>query len=62
SWNGIKTWCAGTSNHDPDPGEFLVVKITTGRKNGQLVVATREADAWGSVDRTSFPVKKAPQK
>jgi hypothetical protein len=62
SWNGIKTWCAGTSNHDPDPGEFLVVKITTGRKNGQLVVATRETDAWGSVDRTSFPVKKAPQK
>ncbi|MBP6908912.1 MAG: metallophosphoesterase [Candidatus Saccharicenans sp.] len=62
SWNGIKTWCAGTSNHDPDPGEFLVVKITTGRKNGQLVVATREINSWGSVDKTSFPVKKAPQK
>jgi len=62
SWNGIKTWCAGTTNHDPDPGEFLVVKITTGRKSGQLVVATRKVDGWSSVDKITFPLKKTAQK
>ncbi len=62
SWNGIKTWCAGTTNHDPDPGEFLVVKITTGRKSGQLVVATRKVNSWESVDKITFPLKKVAQK
>jgi hypothetical protein len=62
SWHGIKTWCAGTPNRDPDPGEFLVVKISIGRKNGQLIVATRKTNSWESVEKSTFLVKKVPAK
>lgn len=61
SWNGIKTWCAGTTNNDPEPGEFLVVNIKTGRRSGQMIVATRKMDSWASAEKISFPMKKVPK-
>ena len=61
SWNGIKTWCAGTINNDPEPGAFLVVSLKTGRKNGRLIVATRKGDGWSAVEKVDFPMKKGPQ-
>ncbi|MDY0231535.1 MAG: hypothetical protein RBR88_03540, partial [Candidatus Saccharicenans sp.] len=58
SWNGIKTWCAGTTNNDPELGTFLVVSLKTGRKNGRLIVATRKGHDWTAVEKVSFPMKK----
>ncbi|MDD8021122.1 MAG: metallophosphoesterase [Acidobacteriota bacterium] len=62
TWNGIKTWCAGTTNHDPETGEFLVVKITSRKKNGQITVATRKMDSWSSIEKVTFSVKNIPRK
>ena len=62
SWNGIKTWCDGTTNKDPEPGEFLVVNIKTGRRSGQMIVATKKIDNWVSAEKISFPLKKIPKK
>jgi len=62
SWNGIKTWCDGTPNKDPETGEFLVVNIKTGKRSGQMVVATRKADGWGAAEKISFPMKKIQKK
>jgi hypothetical protein len=62
SWNGIKTWCSGTTNNDPEPGVFLVVKIKTGRRSGQMIVATRGIDGWVSAEKVSFPMKKVQKK
>lgn len=61
SWNGIRTWCAGTTNNDPEPGTFLVVSLKTGRKHGQMVVATRKPDGWTAADKVSFSMTKAPR-
>jgi len=62
SWGGIKTWCSGTTNNDPEPGVFLVVKIKTGRRNGQMIVATRGIDGWVSAEKVSFRMKKVQKK
>ncbi|MGC9056918.1 MAG: LamG-like jellyroll fold domain-containing protein [Candidatus Saccharicenans sp.] len=58
SWNGIKTWCDGTPNKDPDTGDFLVVNIKTGRRSGQMIVATRKVNSWEAAEKISFPMKK----
>ncbi|MBC7363297.1 MAG: metallophosphoesterase [Candidatus Aminicenantes bacterium] len=62
SWHGIKTWCAGTLNNDPDPGEFLVVNIKTGRRNGEMIVAERTAGKWVRCEKFTFPMKKTQKK
>lgn len=62
SWNGIKTWCAGTLNNDPDPGEFLVVNIKAGRRTGQMIIAERTAGKWVRAEKFSFPMKKIQKK
>jgi hypothetical protein len=62
SWNGIKTWCAGTLNNDPDPGEFLVVNIKTGRRSGEMMVAERTAGKWVRGEKFTFPMKKSQKK
>ena len=62
SWNDIKTWCAGTLNNDPDPGEFLVVNIKTGRRSGEMMVAGRTAGKWIRGEKFTFPMKKIQKK
>lgn len=57
-WNGIRTWGAGAANNDPEPGTFLVVVLKTGRKSGQMIVATRKMNNWLSAEKLSFPVQK----
>ena len=62
AWNGIKTWCAGTINNDPESGNYLVVNIKTGRRSGQMIVASRKAEKWASAEKFSFKMKKEPAK
>lgn len=44
NWRGIPTWCAGAGQHDPEPGEFLVVNINP----EQMTVAERQVKGGGS--------------
>lgn len=62
SWNGIKTWCVGALNNDPDAGEFLVVNIKTGRRTGQMIVADRTAGRWVRAEKYTFPMRKVQKK
>jgi len=43
-WNGIPTWCVGSGQRDPEPGEFLVVEISA----KEMKVAERKQTGWGS--------------
>lgn len=60
SWNGLRTWCAGSLNNDPEPGTFLVVSLKTGRRSGQMIVAARKANQWLSAEKINFPLRKVP--
>lgn len=47
-WKGLPTWCVGAGQHDPEPGEFLVVHLTP----KWIMVAERRAgkeNTWGSI-------------
>lgn len=41
-WRGMDTWCVGTAQRDPHPGEFMVVWIAS----GQMAVALWKDDGW----------------
>jgi len=61
-WNGLRTWCAGSLNNDPEPGAFLVVQIKTGKRTGQMVVATRKGNTWLTAEKHSFSLRKVESK
>jgi cytolysin (calcineurin-like family phosphatase) len=46
-WRGIPTFCVGSPQRDPDPGSFVVVRLTP----GHMDVAERRIDSWGEVWR-----------
>jgi len=45
--DGIPTFCAGSSQADPLPGSFLVIRI----RPKEMAVAERKPDGWGYVAR-----------
>jgi hypothetical protein len=47
NWKGINTWCVGSGQRDPEPGEFFVVNINP----KEMIVAERKRDGWGLVFR-----------
>lgn len=61
SWNDIRTWGVGAFNNDPEPGNFLVVSLKMGRRNGQLIVAVKKMNDWLSAEKITFPVRKVPK-
>ncbi len=61
NWNDIKTWGVGALNNDPEPGTFLVVSLKTGRKSGQMIVATRKINSWLWAEKFSFSMRKGPK-
>jgi len=57
NWEGIPTWCVGSGQRAPEPGEFVIVRI---RPDG-MDVAERKVGgggAWGSWTRVLFNGKK----
>jgi cytolysin (calcineurin-like family phosphatase) len=42
-WLGIPTFCVGSSQHDPSPGVFMVVRIT----GDEILVAEKTPQGWG---------------
>jgi 3',5'-cyclic AMP phosphodiesterase CpdA len=50
--DGIPTFCVGSSQADPLPGSFLVVRI----RPKEMIVAERKPDSWGYAAR--IPLKK----
>ena len=50
-WRGIPTFCVGSGQKDPAPGEFLVVRITP---TEMTVAERRTAGGWGMTDRISL--------
>jgi cytolysin (calcineurin-like family phosphatase) len=57
NWEGIPTWCVGSGQRDPDPGEFIVVRI----RPGGMDIAERKAGGdgtWGGWTRVLFNGKK----
>jgi hypothetical protein len=54
NWNGVPTWCVGSPQIDPAPGEFFVVHITP----NEMVVAEREHDRWGLTARIDLKAGK----
>jgi cytolysin (calcineurin-like family phosphatase) len=50
-WRGIPTFCVGSGQRNPEPGEFFVVRITP----EALTVAERKAKGgWGLTDRIAL--------
>jgi len=52
-WNGIPTFCVGSTQKDPAPGEAFVVHITP----KEMTIAERTKDAWGLTRKISLKAK-----
>jgi len=50
SWKGINTWCVGSGQQDPEPGQFFVVNINP----KEMIVAERKKDGWGLVMKSAI--------
>jgi len=49
-WAGLRTWCVGSGQRDPEPGEFLAVRI----RPKEMIVAERRIGGWGSAEKITI--------
>ncbi len=49
-WQGIPTFCVGSSQHDPSAGVFIVVRIT----GNEMLVAEKTPQGWGLMQKMTL--------
>jgi cytolysin (calcineurin-like family phosphatase) len=52
----IPTFCVGSTQADPKPGVFMVVRI----RPWEMAVAERRLNGWGAVYKIKLPLKRGP--